>query len=55
MHNETMPIADLIVECDKYLRSLGYGKDRMKMYNQIWQRFSRYADAKGQNTYTNVN
>lgn len=52
MQDETMPIADLIVECDKYLRSLGYGKDSMKMYNRIWRKFSRYADAKGRNTFT---
>jgi len=50
----TMPIAELILECDKYLRSLGYGKDSMKMYNQIWKKFSRYAETQGQSTFTSA-
>lgn len=48
----TMSIAELIAECDKYLRSLGYGEYSMKMYNQIWGRFAAYATSQNQITFT---
>lgn len=51
---ESMSVADLILACDRYLRSLGYGKDSVRMYNQIWGRFSRYADMQGQSTFTSA-
>jgi len=50
--HKPLSVADLIDECDKYLRSLGYGKDSMKMYNQIWRRFSHYADTQNQKVFT---
>lgn len=49
---ESMPISELILACNQYLRSLGYGKDSMKMYSQIWNKFLRYADANGQSVFT---
>jgi len=47
-----MPITELISECDQYLRSLGYGKDSMRMYNNIWNTFMNYAAAKNQSVFT---
>lgn len=49
---KSLLMADLIEECDKYLSSLGYGKDSMKMYSQIWRKFSRYAETQGQDKFT---
>ena len=48
----TMTVAELITECDKYLRSLGYGKDSMRMYSKIWNKFASYASVRNQETFT---
>ncbi len=47
-----IPVSQLIEECEKYLRSLGYGKHSMRMYCEIWDRFAMYAAEQGQQTFT---
>ena len=49
---ESLSVATLIKECGEYLRSLGYGKDSMRMYNEIWRKFLNYAQTHNQKIFT---
>jgi site-specific recombinase XerD len=47
-----IPVLQLVEECEEYLRSLGYSKHSMRMYCEIWERFSRYAAEQNQEAFT---